>query len=85
MTRLKAVQGLTGAKDRTQIEEITGVSFKDLVEAPLEGKGLDWDLGWFMGATCTLAFNLKTNFPKSKGNRVKWLGAVRGYMVEHAR
>jgi len=67
-----------------QISEETGCEVAELLYNKPEAThlGSDYSLGCCAGTTCSVQFNLETNFPKRKGNLDFWLGVAEGIILD---
>jgi hypothetical protein len=86
MTRTEALNKAWNLQDATieHIAELTGCIPEQLLTfIPTRTHlGSDHCSGWFAARTTDTEFNLKTNFPRYKGNLEFWLGVADGLMVD---
>ena len=82
ITRTEALCKALGWQGGTihQIVKETGCEVDKLLygEPTCNHLSSDHSYGWAAGRTCSVEFNLKTNFPKRRGNIDFWLGVAEG-------
>ena len=88
MTRTELLMEALGWQGGTihQLADVTGCDAGDLLYGQPTSTILSspYSLGASAVRTCSREFNLRVNFPKSKGDLNFWLGVARGVELSHA-
>lgn len=86
MTRLEAINCAFGVNlSNDEIKDKTGCEAANLQNTPIPTQQYltsPYSMGWFAGRTCSVDFNVKTNFPNHKGYIDFWIGVIHGLQAK---